>query len=222
MRLSKLKAAFNTAKRWGQIEKNPFKGVSMVSVPETIPIHVSKEEFQILYRGIKERWLREVVLWAVLTGMRRGEIINLRWNQVDLSKKTVIVQTSPTYRTKMGRKRVVPMSDEAFALLKRKKTESTNQNEFVFTLNDRPLYEDWVTHKFKKYVKELLPNNPDVHFHSLRATFATLLVMQGTSLYEIQKQLGHSSIILTQTYSHLAPNDLHSTLNRITLQIDEY
>lgn len=219
MRLAKLKAAFNTAKRWGQIEKNPFENVKMVSIAESVPIHLSREEFRTLYWGIKEQWLKDVAQWAVLTGMRRGEIVNLRWNQVDLCDGTVLIQTNPTYRTKMGRKRVLPISDEGFRLLTKKGSEARDQNDLVFKLNGQAIYEDWVTHKFKKYVKELLPNNPGVHFHSLRSTFATILVREGTSLYEIQKLLGHSSIAVTQVYSHLAPNELHQTVNKLKLDL---
>ena len=54
-----------------------------------------------------------------------------------------------------------------------------------------------------------------LHFHSLRHTFATWLVQERISIYEVQKLLGHSSIAITQVYSHLAPNELHHAVNKI-------
>jgi integrase len=215
IRLAKLKAALNTAKRWGLLDKNPFEGVRMVSVPETIPIHLTEIEFRTLYSSIEEEWLRDVVLFAVLTGMRRGEIVNLHWKDVDATRKTIVIQSSPTYRTKQGRRRVIPMNDQVFALLESKRAYGSDPTGLVFTLNGGKIFEDWITHKFKAYVRALLPGNAGVHFHSLRSTFATWLVQKSVSIYEVQKLLGHSSITVTQIYSHLAPNELHSTVNKI-------
>ncbi len=215
IRLAKLKASLNTAKRWGLLDKNPFEGVRMVSVPEAIPIHLTEGEFRTLYLSIEEEWLRDVVLFAVLTGMRRGEIVNLHWKDVDVIRKTIAIQSSPTYRTKLGRKRVIPMNDQVYALLESKKEHCSDPNGLVFTLNGDKIFEDWITHKFKAYVRALLPGNAGVHFHSLRSTFATWLVQKSVSIYEVQKLLGHSSIAVTQIYSHLAPNELHNTVNKI-------
>jgi integrase len=217
MRLAKLKAAFNTAKRWGWIDKNPFEGIKMMSVPETIPVYLSKQDFKTFYQGIKEEWLKHIVLWALLTGMRRGEILNLKYNQIDLEKRIVVVQSSPTFYTKAGRIRKIPLNEDAIRLLDKINNGSSEKDELVFTLNNKAIFEDWVTHKFKKYVTLLLPNNPDVHFHSLRHTFASWLVQDGASLYEVQKLLGHSSPVVSQIYSHLAPEKMHSTVNRISV-----
>jgi integrase/recombinase XerD len=60
----------------------------------------------------------------------------------------------------------------------------------------------------------------NLHFHSLRHTFASWLVQDGVSLYEVQKLLGHSSIAVTQVYSPLQPEQLHATVNRIRFSPD--
>ncbi len=86
----------------------------------------------------------------------------------------------------------------------------------MFTLNDKPLFRGWVQHLFKRYVRDLkLPER--LHFHSLRHTFASWLVQDGATLYEVQKLLGHSSAKVTEVYSHLQPEELHSTVERIRL-----
>lgn len=219
MRLAKLKAAFNTAKRWNLLTRNPFEGVKQMLVLDTVPIHLTKDEFIRLYAAIQESWLRELVLFAVSTGMRRGEILNLRWNAIDLERKTILVQSDPTFRTKLGQKRIIPLNNQIHQLLLEKSNAIQEKSDFVFELNNAPVYEDWVTHKFKKYVMAVLPDNAKVHFHSLRATFATWLVENGVSLYEAQKLLGHSSITVTQIHAHLAPNEVHKTVNRISLAL---
>ena len=87
--------------------------------------------------------------------------------------------------------------------------------EYVFSLNDTRILESRVTHKLKDYIR-LAQLNHKLHFHSLRHTFASWLVQDGVSLYEVQKLLGHSNIAVTQVYSHLQPETLHSTVNRIS------
>lgn len=62
--------------------------------------------------------------------------------------------------------------------------------------------------------------NEKLHFHSLRHTFASWLVQNGVSLYEVQKLLGHGNISVTQVYAHLQPERLHSTVNRISITLN--
>jgi site-specific recombinase XerD len=78
----------------------------------------------------------------------------------------------------------------------------------------------WVSHKFKYYVYEARFSDDRLHFHSLRHTFASWLVQDGVSLYEVQKLLGHSSIAVTQVYSHLQPEQLHATVNRLKVGLN--
>ena len=92
-------------------------------------------------------------------------------------------------------------------------------SEFVFSIRDKQIDEDMLTHLFKEYVlKAGLESR--LHFHSLRHTFASWLVQDGVSLYEVQKLLGHSNIAVTQVYSHLQPEGLHSTVNRISIPLN--
>jgi integrase len=212
-----LRSMLNTARRWKLLDHDPFDGFSFPLPPQSVPVFLTRGDFQRLLNSIKENWLRELVTFAVLTGMRRGETINLRWEQVDLSNRLIHLQTSETFRTKQGKRRTIPVSDTAFYLLKARQGKSPS--EFVFTLNDRPIFEGWVTHLFKRYVREAGLNGK-LHFHSLRHTFATWLVQDGVSLYEVQKLLGHSSIAVTQVYSHLQPEQLHDTVNRLRVEMN--
>jgi len=85
----------------------------------------------------------------------------------------------------------------------------------VFARSGNRLSQSYVEHKFKQYVRSAgLKEN--LKFHSLRHTFATWLVQNGASIYEVQKLLGHSDIKTTQIYAHLLASELHSTVNRIS------
>ena len=59
--------------------------------------------------------------------------------------------------------------------------------------------------------------NNKLHFHSLRHTFATWLVQDGVNIYEVQKLLGHSSVKVTEIYSHLVANELHNAVNKLSI-----
>lgn len=215
--LRTLKAAMNTAIRWKQLELNPFAQIRAVRVPDAPPTYFSKLDFQKLLNLISEEWLKEILLFAVLTGMRRGEILNLRWQDVDLQRRIIFIQSNPTFKTKQGKRRVVPMNDILQIMLKRKSERSTG--EYIFHLRGRKINDDHASKKLKKYVRAIGLNGK-LHFHSLRHTFASWLVQDGVSLYEVQKLLGHSSIAVTQVYSHLQPESLLSTVNRISVTLN--
>ena len=208
--LQALHAAMNTAVSWKLLERNPFAGLQQVSVPERQPEFFTKQDFERLLSLVRESWLKELVVIAALTGMRRGELLNLRWSDVDLSRRVIQIQSNATFRTKRGKQRAIPMSDVVFNLMSAKAGRVTG--EYVFTKKGQKINDDHATKKLKKYVVDAkLPNG--LHFHSLRHTFASWLVQDGVSLYEVQKLLGHSNIAVTQVYSHLQPEQLHDTVN---------
>lgn len=217
-RLSKLKAVFNTALRWNLITANPVKGIQAVSIPERAPSFFSREDFQKLLSVIKEGWLKELVVFAVLTGMRRGEITNLRWQDVDLSGKILTIQSSPTFKTKNGKRRVIPISETALYILSAKR--GRNDSEYVFTQNDEKISEGWLTHAFKKAVYDVRLKDDRLHFHSLRHTFASWLVQDGVSIYAVKELLGHSNVRTTEVYSHLSGSVLHAEVNKISITLN--
>jgi integrase len=125
-------------------ESNPVDGVSMASVPQQSPVFFKSDDFQRLVNCIKEGWFREVVLFAVLTGLRKGEILNLRWTDVDLTRQMVNIESSATFKTKQGKRRTIPLNDSAVFVLMGRQGKSLS--EYVFVLNDKPLNPGWVTH----------------------------------------------------------------------------
>lgn len=216
--LRALRSILNVALRWKLIDADPFAGVQLMKVPDVPPVFLTKEDFQKLGNVVKDTWLREVIVFAVLTGMRRGEIVNLMWQDVDLSRRVIFIQSSPTFRTKHGKRRTIPMGDAVCCLLMTK-FNSNLPSEYVFTFDGRKIAESWISHRFKHFVRKAdLPAG--LHFHSLRHTFASWLVQNGASLFEVQKLLGHASSDMTQIYSHLLPERMHQTVNRIRVNLN--
>lgn len=216
--LRMLKAAFATARRWGFLKRNPFDDIQMVRVPERAPLHLSQEELEKLLSSIRENWLREIVIFAVLTGLRRGEILNLRWSDVDLNGKLANIETNATWKTKQGKRRTIPLGDTAVVLLRSRLGRSCS--EYVFTLNDKQISASWLTHLFKRYVRQANLSNPKLRFHSLRHTTATNLIRAGVHASAVQKILGHSSLKVTEGYVHLLADELHSAVNKIDIPLN--
>ena len=211
--LRNLRSLLNKALRWNCISKNPFSLQALCYVPEKFPEYFTKEEFSSFYNTIKEDWFKDLILFGVLTGMRRSEIINLQWKNIDLEKKTIQIVSSPSFRTKAGKKRIIPIHNKLIPMLQQK--FNADSEFYVFTYIDRKISGNFITHKFKDIVTLSGVKKKGLHIHSLRHTFASWLVQDGVPLYEVQKLLGHSTITVTEIYAHLQPFQLHNTVNKI-------
>jgi site-specific recombinase XerD len=207
-----IKAAFSTAVRWQLLVANPFAGVKSLSVPQLRPVFFTRADFEALLAAISEAWLRELVIFSVATGMRQAEVTNLRWCDVDLEHRLIHVQSSPTFKTKQGRRRTIPLGNIPYAILAGKGVN--DPQNYVFSRCGRKIGESFLTHRFKKRLRDAKLDER-LHWHSLRHTHASWLVQSGATLYEVQKLLGHSSSATTQVYAHLQPEAMHETVNRI-------
>lgn len=211
-----VKAALNTAVRWNLLQLNPFKKYKAPRPEDKSPRFFSKEDFQKLMLAIPELWLKNVVWFALFTGMRRSEIINLKWENIDFDRRSIAVQSNATFKTKAGKRRVLPISDGALVLLK--SILKQPDNEYIFTLYGKQIKPQWLTHRFKHYCKKAELN--ELHFHHLRTSFASWLVMSGVEIFSVSKLLGHSSVLITaKHYAHLSPQTLIDEVNRIQLQL---
>ena len=212
--LRALKAALGSAVRWKMLDVNPFSRLELARSTEKAPVYFTRSDFQHLLESIKEQWLRDVVLFAVLTGARRGEIVNLHWSDVDFENRLVQIQSSANFRTKMGKRRTIPLNDLSLRLLLMRKHISTC--DFVFSYHDHKLMASWVTHKLKRHIRTLGLNDK-LHFHSLRHSTGSWLAQRGISIYQISRLLGHSTVHTTETfYAHLEPSSLREAVGMLS------
>ncbi len=214
--LRSLRAAFGVACRWGYINTNHFAKVALCRLPEVRPTFLSREDLRRLLGVVREAWLRELILFSVCTGARRGEATTLSWSQVDFGRRVIHIQSNVSFHTKGGKGRTLPMNEAVYRLLQMKQREGS---QYVFTREGQRLGASYVTHLFKRYVREIGLEDR-LHWHSLRHTFASWLAQDGVSLYAIQKLLGHSSSAVTQIYAHLQPEQLHSVVDRIAVGVN--
>ena len=210
-----ISSIFETAKRWGYITSNPCRQITRAKMIEIHPIFFSVEELEKVYNVIDDLDIKDIVLCAFATGMRLSEIVTLQWHQIDTDRKIINVQNSDTFTTKSKKCRIIPMNDMVFEIMERRKKERVC--DFVFHSDGRRYLEDHISKVFKKYVVKSGVNSK-LHFHSLRHGFCSVLVQRGVSLYEVQKLAGHSSPSVTQIYSHLQPEIMHESVNKISLK----
>ena len=144
-------------------------------------------------------YLKPLVLVAHNTGMRRGELFNLLWEDVDLKGKRLTVAGAGA---KTGGTRHLPLNDEAFSTLVawRNQTES---KEYVFTSEKTGGRMDNISSSWASLIKDA--GLKSFRFHDLRHSFASKLVMAGVDLNTVRELLGHTTIEMTLRYAHLAP-----------------
>jgi integrase len=206
--LRTLRAAFNEAERLKLIDENPFDGAKPVRVPYKEASHLSEPEFATLLSHVEDIDFRNLIKFSVFTMMRVGEITSLRWEAVDLQRREIHIRSNGEFRVKGGKPRFVPMSDWVHAFLASKARTS----EYVFSRDGRPLKASSVSHRFKHYVlKEGLDDG--IHFHSLRHTGISWLANKGVPQPFIQRIAGHSSLKLTDIYTHPEDSSLFRAVN---------
>jgi len=141
--------------------------------------------------------LEPIVLLAMNTGMRRGEIFQLKWSNIDFYSKTLTVEAG---NAKSGKSRIIPLNDTAFHVLE--SWTPISQSQYVFHGKDKEPLTD-IKKGFLKVLEEA--EIEEFRFHDLRHHFASKLVMRGVDLNTVRELLGHADIKMTLRYAHLAP-----------------
>jgi site-specific recombinase XerD len=210
-----IKAFFNLLVTWELLDKSPGKAVKLIRTDDTTRPYFSKEELRALLESTQGSKLHSIILFAVLTGLRLGEIVNLPWEDVLLDKRKIIIRSNGNFRTKTGKIRTLPISSALMKLL----SDMPNKSGLVFKhVSEKALRTEYVSKLFKKAVRACGLDEA-LHFHSLRHTFGSYLVEQGVSLFHVQQLLGHSSPWVTQIYAHLGTNELMSSVEKIDIKV---
>jgi integrase len=199
-----LSSAFKWAITKKYMKKNLTKGLPLPKLSEKLPKYFSYEEFNTLLNNIQDKDLLDIINFAISTGLRQSDIINLRWEQITLSNRTFVLDNRFSL-TKSRKVHILPLNKTAMEILIRR--EQGRSLSFVFTYQGKRVLQCFISHKFKKIIVKA-KINPALTFHTLRHTFATRLVQKGVPLYHVSKLLTHSDIKVTQIYAHLCTQDL--------------
>ncbi len=133
------------------------------------------------------------------TGIRLGEAVNLRWRNISIEQKLLTIGDNE-FTTKNATQRIIPLCNQVMEVLRQSPVRKPDS--FVFSKsNGFPFRKEYVSKKFKN-ISRKAGFDEEIHFHSLRHSFASNLAMKGVPIVAIKDLLGHSSIVTTQIYSH--------------------
>jgi integrase len=228
--MSCLHHLFSKAFEWEMVEQSPFeRGKSLMLKENNERVRfLNDDEIQRLIENSAPH-LRDIIICAINTGMRRGEILSLKWSQV----RGGFIYLQKGVKTK--ERREIPINDDLDILLKRRKAQQHSKgatvikwdknkvvrlegnpiehknsaSEYVFT------YKGKRVKNIKKAFQTALKNAgiTDFRFHDLRHTFASQVIMRGGDLKDVQELLGHKSMSMTLRYSHLSQKHKKRAVN---------
>jgi integrase len=201
-----LKHMIHKAVDWELVEESVLKKVRQAKQLEANNRrlrYLSKEECQTLINACDSH-LKPIVLTALNTGCRKGEILGLTWENVDLKHGFILLD-----RTKNGKRREIPINATLRATLETLPRRLDGGHVFYDHKTGKP-YQD-VKKSFNSAVRRA--KIKDFHFHDLRHTFASHLVMAGIDLTTVSRLLGHKDLTMTLRYSHLSPKHMSQAVD---------
>jgi integrase len=233
---SVLHGALNQALRWGLIGRNPAQAVMRPKLKRQEMKTLSDVQAKSLLNTAKGSRLDALLWLALTTGLREGEILGLKWSDLDWTAKRLKIQRQLqrlrdkglvfTEPKSMASRRAVTLSSDIISRLRSQRVvqayeklfagDRWQEHDLIFPstlgtpLDPRNLYR-----QFKNALKEA--RLPNIRFHDLRHTAATLMLQQHTHPKVVQERLGHSDISLTlNTYSHVLPDIQEEAAEKMT------
>jgi excisionase family DNA binding protein len=204
---------FNLAVEEGYLEENPARKVKPFSEKDTLKerILAEKEEEKLMENSSDT--LKPIIAVALNTGMRRAEILGLKWKNVDFQAKRIRVE-----KTKNGRVRFIPITDDLFKQILKLKSEN-GQSAFVFLnpATKKPFLDMKTPFKRACRISEI----EGLRFHDLRHTFATRLIERGIDIETVRDLCGHSSIKVTERYVHTTDERKRKAVEILSKKSDE-
>lgn len=195
---------FNCALKW-EVEgviRNPTAGIELYPENNKRERYLKDDEALRLFEALEASpnpLLPFIVAMLLLTGARKREVLDAKWEDLNLDKRLWRIEFNKT-----GQTRHVPLSQGMLSLLEKLPRREGNEYLFPSPKTGKPfvsIFNSWNTARHNAGLK-------DVRIHDLRHSFASYLINQGHSLYEVQKLLGHTQVKTTQRYAHLSNESL--------------
>jgi integrase len=199
--LALLKNMFNKAIEWGYLAENPMKRVKLLKEPPGRLRYLTFDEAERLLKELPEA-PAAVVAFALNTGMRKGEILGLKWRDINFDQKQIAVE-----KTKTNERRWVPINDQVYRILEAQKGPRKPSD---------PVFADGAVNLRKHFEGAVKRANlENFRFHDCRHSFASQLVMSGANIRVVQQLLGHKDIKMTMRYSHLSQDHLQEAVEKL-------
>ena len=194
--------------RKGYVKTNPVRIIPSLPENNERTRFLSEAERTRLFSSCRaSHWdkLYLIVLLAITTGARKGELTKLRWNDIDFERRTAYVST-----TKNGQPKVLPLTN---SVIRELQVFNKNDSRLIFESKVKENVAYCFTKPWKKALKDA--EIEDFRFHDLRHSCASYLAQSGASLLEIADVLGHKQISVTKRYAHLCIEHKSSLINRV-------
>lgn len=222
------------------IPKNKNIDVDAIIEKQKIPFkYFTIDEIKLLRKAFELTKYKDVVDFALSTGMRGGEIIGLKWVHLNFEKQEIYIKNNTTrsavynkttrkkigYETKDGTPKtessidIIPMSDFVYNLL----INLPKTSEYVFTANGHQIDKKDLEKIWRKTLFKLCKEHEGFTyrvFHDLRHTFAVLLLLKGTDLYTIMKLMRHKKLSSTEIYLAVLPESKQKSINTLNSLFD--
>lgn len=214
--LAALSHALSVAtKEWGWLDDSPMRKVRKPTEPRGRVRFLDDQERSSLLKACKESsnpYLYIVVVIALSCGLRRGELMSLRWENIDLFKGRIIL-----HETKNGERRVVPLRGYALVLLKTLAQLRCQDVGFLFPSKENTQKPMDLRFPWEKALKKAGIKN--YKFHDNRHSCASALLMNQASLSEIAEVLGHKTLAMVKRYSHLSETHTADVVERMNQKL---
>lgn len=219
-----VRRVFNLAIEEGALARNPAAGIQVRCADAKQEI-LNRDEVEILLTNARKSEHRFFPHWAfaLLTGMRSGELYSLRWSDVDLVTGKISINKAWTKLggegpTKTAKARVCPISTECRKFLFELKTTFSVNSEFVL-----PRLWEWDQGDQAKVLKSFCSEIgiTQIKFHDLRATFITQMLNNGVPLSKVMAIVGHSSLKTTQGYLRLSGKDIEGATEHLNIVVPQ-
>lgn len=200
--LGTIHTMFKHAVKLKYLHDNPVTQLDVIrGIQKNKQRYLTKEEIKILLKASEEHYFKDLILVGVYTGMRRGELANLCFEDVDINKKLIYVKNKDNFTTKSRKERVLPLHQKLYEFFSINK----NKKGYCFLNNGNQINLKTLTLNFKKLCLKLDMRN--VSLHTLKHTFVSWCLIENISIFKVAKWAGHSTTHITELYSHLCPEE---------------
>ena len=218
--LRRLKAAFARAVKYKLLSESPLADVESVkdNSNKVVPPYMTEDDFSVFIKVVDNEVLEHVFRFAMYTGCRLSEILQLQWQDIDIEKWEVHISSDEAFETKTGYGRVIPLASRLVDLLKYR-YQIRGEHKYLFwkdSVVDQPLLISYVSHNFKRYVRKT-DLNEALHFHSLRHSFCSMCCERGIDLLTIKELMGHADLTMIQRiYAHIQTQHKHDEIKKLS------
>lgn len=205
-----LQKVLSYAVECGELRENPTRGIrKFPEAPGRVPTLGSEDEAALV--AAMPPWLRPLFRLAILTGLRRGEILALRWRHVDFNAGLLTVEDS-----KSGESRRVPLHPALVDDLRSRRGRP--EAPVIAMPNGLSPEGSSISHAFKRAARAI--GRPDLRWHDTRHLAGSALLDTGASLPEVAAMLGHKTLVMSRRYAHVNPTRLRDLVRRMPAPVE--